>query len=139
MANSLVVHIMLNEGSEVPKASIQLEFIGASSNTEHMGLFRSYFLHPNSESHILFFFNGLLVLQGIFFQKFNFFSTGSIGPQSFSSVGVHRSRFEYGALGLVSIISPSFELGIMHRFFYELLIIQGIFCQIFKFFLNQLN
>ena len=38
-------------------------------------------------------------------------------PQNFNSVGVHRSRFEYGALGLVSIISPSSELGIAHRFF----------------------
>ena len=46
----------------------------------------------------------------------NFFSTGWTGPQSFSSARVHRSRFEYRALGLVSIISPSSELGIMHHF-----------------------
>ena len=38
-------------------------------------------------------------------------------PQNFSSVGVHRSKFEYGALGLVSIISPSSKLRIVHHFF----------------------
>ena len=56
-----------------------------------------------------------------------FFSTGSTSPQSFNLVGVHKSKFEYGALGLVSIISPSFELRITHRFFYGLLVLQEIF------------
>ena len=51
-------------------------------------------------------------------------------PQNFSSVGVHRSRFEYRALGLVSIIFPSFELGIAHIFFFVgFLILQGTLCQ----------
>ena len=40
MTNSLVVHIMLKEESEVsPKTSVQLEFVGACSNTKHLGLF----------------------------------------------------------------------------------------------------
>ena len=162
MANSLVVHIMLNEGSEVPKASIQLEFIGASSNTGHSALLLA--ISSLSKLGILYhFFYGLLVLQGIFYQNFNFFlnrldrspklqfnwssqeqvrirgtppcfqpylphpnseshtvifinflffkeysfkisiflSTGSISPQSFNSVGVHKSKFEYGALRLI--------------------------------------
>ena len=60
-------------------------------------------------------------------------------PKNFNSVGIHRSRFEFGALGLVLIISPSSKLVIMHHFFYGLLILQGTFCQIFKFFLNQLD
>ena len=38
-------------------------------------------------------------------------------PKNFSSVGIHRSRSEFRALGLVLIISPSSDLGIMHRFF----------------------
>ena len=37
------------KGSEVPKVSIQSEFLGACSNTEHLGLFQSYLPHPNSE------------------------------------------------------------------------------------------
>ena len=60
-------------------------------------------------------------------------------PQNFSSIGVHRSRFEYGALGIVSIISPSSVLGIAHHFFNGLLVLQGILYQNFKFFLNRLN
>ena len=44
---------------------------------------------------------------------------------------------EFGALGLVLIISPSSELRIVHRFLDGLLVLQGIFCQNFKFFLNQ--
>ena len=73
MANSLVFHIMLKKGSEVPKVSVQLKFIGAGSNTEHLGLSQSYLPHPNSESCAAF-FDGLLVLQGIFCQNFKFFS-----------------------------------------------------------------
>ena len=138
MANSLVVHIMLKEGSEVPKVSVQPKFIGAGSNTEHLGLFRSYLPHLNSELCTIFFMDSL------FFKEYsvkisNFCSTGSTGPKNFSSARVHRSRFEYGALGLVSIISPSSKVGIKHCFFYGLLVLQGILCQNFKFFLNQLN
>ena len=59
--------------------------------------------------------------------------------QNFSSVGVHKSKFGYGALGLSSFISPSSELRIMHHFFYGLLVIQGTFYQNFKFFLNRLD
>ena len=113
----------------VPKVSVHLEFIGASSNTEHLGLFRSYLPHPNSESCTIF------LMDSLFFKKYFsklqiFFSTGSTGPQSFSSARVHRSRFKYGALGLVSIISPLFELRIVHHFhlfIYGFLILQGIF------------
>ena len=39
---------------------------------------------------------------------------GSESPQNFSSIGVHRSRFEYGTLRLVLIISSSSELGIVY-------------------------
>ena len=35
----------------------------------------------------------------------------------FSLVGVYRGMLRFGALGLVLIISPFFELGIEHRFF----------------------
>ena len=55
-------------------------------------------------------------------------------PKNFSSVGIHRSRFEFGALALVLIISLSFELGIVHHFFYGLLILQGTFFKISNFF-----
>ena len=55
-------------------------------------------------------------------------------PKIFSSVGIHRSRFEFGALVLVLIISPSFELGIVYPFFYRLLILQGKLYQNLKFF-----
>ena len=76
MANSLVVHIMLKEGSEVPKVSVQPKFIGAGSNTEHLGLSQSYLSHPNSESCTVFFMDSL------FFKEYSikisiFFSTGS--------------------------------------------------------------
>ena len=37
------------------------------------------------------------------------------------------------------IISPSSELRIVCRFFYGLLVLQGILCQNFKFFLNRLD
>ena len=78
-------------------------------------MFQSYLPHPNSEWHIVF------LMDSLFFKKYSikisiFFSTDSTGPQSFSSARVHRSRFEYGALGLVSIISPSSKLGIVHHF-----------------------
>ena len=38
-------------------------------------------------------------------------------PKNFSLVGIHKSKLEFRALGLVLIISPSSELGIVHRFF----------------------
>ena len=60
-------------------------------------------------------------------------------PKNFSSVKIHRSRFEFGAHGLVLIIFPSSELGTAHRFFYGLLLLQGTFGQNFKIFLNQLD
>ena len=44
-------------------------------------------------------------------------------PKNFSSVGIHRSRFEFEALGFVLIISHSSELGMAHRFFIGLLIL----------------
>ena len=53
-------------------------------------------------------------------------------PKNFSLVGIRRSRFEFGALGLVLIISPSFELGIAHYFFVRFLILQGPLYQNFK-------
>ena len=78
MANSLVVHIILKEGSEVsPKTSVQLEFVGAGSNTEHLGLFWSYLPHLNSELRIIF------LLDSLFFKEYcikiwEFFSTGQL-------------------------------------------------------------
>ena len=83
-------------------------------------------------------------MDSLFFKEYfakisNLFSTGSTNPQSFSSVKIHRSMFEYGALGLVSIISPTSELGIMHCFFYGLIVLQGIFFQNLKYFLNRLD
>ena len=81
-------------------------------------------------------------IDSLFFKEYyvkisKFFLTGSTGPQSFSSTKVRRSKFEYGALGLVLIISPSFELGIVYHFFYGLLVLQGIFYQNLKFFSQQ--
>ena len=78
-------------------------------------MFRSYLPHLNLGLCTIF-------MDSLFFKEYsvkisNFFSTGSTGPQNFSLVRVHRSKFEYGALGLVSIISPSSELRIKHRFF----------------------
>ena len=45
-------------------------------------------------------------MDSLFFKEYYvkisiFFSTGSTGPQNFNSVGVHRSRFKYGALCLL--------------------------------------
>ena len=66
----------------------------------------------------------------------NFFSTDS---QSFSLGRIHWSKSEFGALGFVLIISPSSDLGIAHRFFNGLLILQVTFCKNFKIFLNRLD
>ena len=49
------------------------------------------------------------------------------------------SGFEYGALGIVSIISPSSELRIMHNFFCWFLILQEILCQNLTIFINRLT
>ena len=73
------------------------------------------------------------------FKISNIFSTSSTGSQSFSLGRIHWSRFEFIALGLVLIISPSSELRIAHHFFYGLIILQGTFCKNFKFFLNQFD
>ena len=61
-------------------------------------------------------------MDSLFFKKYsikisNFFSTGSTGPQSFSSVIIYWSMSEFGSLGLVLTKSLSSELGIMHHFF----------------------
>ena len=39
-------------------------------------------------------------------------------PQNFSLARVHRSKFEFGALRLVLVKSPSSGLEIMHHFFF---------------------
>ena len=64
----------------------------------------------------------------------NFFSIGSLDSQSFSLVGIHRSRSEFGALGLVLIISPLSKLGITHRFFMDSLLFKEHFLKISNFF-----
>ena len=120
----------------VLKVLVKSEFIGAGSNMEHLDLFRSYLCHPNSELCIGFFLWTPCSSRNIR-SKFQIFSR--VGPQSFNSDRIHRSMFEYGALGLVSIISPSSELGMAHRFFNGLLVLQEIFYQNFKFFLNRLD
>ena len=122
----------------VPKVSVQLEFIGACLNLEHLGLFRSYLSHPNSELRTIFFMD-FLFFKEYYFKISNFFSTSSTGPQSFNLARVHWSMSEFGALGLVLIISPSSELGITYHFFYGLLVLQGILSQNFNFFLNRLD
>ena len=58
-------------------------------------------------------------------------------PKNFSSVGVHRSRFNYGAHELVLIIFPSSKLKIEHRFFVGFLILQGRLYQNFRIFINR--
>ena len=57
-------------------------------------------------------------------------------PKNFSSVGIHRSRFEFGALGLVLIISPSSKLIIVYRFFMDSPFIKEHFVKILIFFLT---
>ena len=90
------------------------------------------------KSCTIFFMDSLFFKE--YFSKFQFFFlTGSTNPQLFSSVGVHRNRFEYGHSTLFLVISPSSELGIVHRFFYGLLVLQEIFYQNFNFFLNRLD
>ena len=74
-----------------------------------------------------------------YFKISNFFSTGSTCSQCFSLGKIHWSRFEFIALGLVLIISPSSEFRIMHHFFYGLIILQGTFRKNFKFFLNRFD
>ena len=103
-----------------------------------LGLFWSYLPHPNLELHTIFYIDSL------FFKEHsikisNFFSTVSTGSQSFSLGRIHWSMSEFGALGLILIIFPSFELRIMHHFFYGLLILQGTFYQNLKNFLNRLD
>ena len=73
MANSLVVHMMLKEGSGVPKVSVQPEFIGTGSNVEHLGLFRSYLPYPRSKSCTILFMDSFFFKE-YFFKNFNFFS-----------------------------------------------------------------
>ena len=66
----------------LPKTLVQLEFIGAGLNKEHLGLFRSYLSHPNSESPTFFF-----LLDSLFFKehcvKIWEFATGSTSLTSF--------------------------------------------------------
>ena len=103
-----------------------------------LGLFWSYLPHPNLELHTIFYIDSLFFKEHSF-KISNIFSTSSTGSQSFSLGRIHWSRFEFIALGLVLIISPSSELRIAHHFFYGLIILQGTFCQIFKNFLNRLD
>ena len=64
-----------------------------------------------------------------------FFSTSLTGSQSFSLGIIHWSRSEFGALGLVLIISPSSNLRIAHRFFFiNSLFFKKHFVKISKFF-----
>ena len=57
------------------------------------------------------------------------------------SIKVHYwSKFEFGALEIVLVISPSSEFEIiLHFFFVGFVILQGTFFQIFKIFLSQIN
>ena len=57
----------------------------------------------------------------------------------FSLVGVYRGMLRFGALGLVLIISPFFELGIAYRFFHGFLTLPEKFYQIFKIFCNRFD
>ena len=86
------------------------------SNKKHLGLFRSYLPHLNLELCIVYFMDSLFSKEYSVKISKNF-PIGLTGPQSFSLGKIHCNMFEFGALGLVSIISPSSELEIMHRFF----------------------
>ena len=92
-------------------------------------------ISPSSELGITHHF----FLDSLFLKEYSvkisiFFSTGSTGPQSFCSAIVHKSRFEYGALGLVLIISPSSELGIAYHFFMDSLFFKEYSVKILNFF-----
>ena len=58
-------------------------------------------------------------------------------PQNFNSIGIPRSRFEYGVIGLVLIISLSSELEIVHQFFIFYLLDSLFFNRFIEFFLRR--
>ena len=83
-----ISNFFLKRLNRFPKISVQLKFIGASPNSEHLGLFWSYLPHPTLESCIVFFY-GLFILQGTFYQNFKIFlnrldqlASGSTGSSS---------------------------------------------------------
>ena len=80
------------------------------------------------------FFINFLFFKEYYFQISNFFSTGSTGPQSFSLARIHWSMSEFGALRLVSIISPSSKLGITYHFFMDSLFFKEYYLKISNFF-----
>ena len=62
-------------------------------------------------------FYGLLVLQGIFYQNFKKFSNRLNQSSKFQFTQNSLKQSEFGEFGLVSIISPSSKLEIMHSLF----------------------
>ena len=91
---------------------VQQISIKASSNSEHPSLFWSYLPHPDSKSCAVFFFVGLLILQGIFPQKFRFFFLNRI-DQLGTAQPVHRASLR-GTLFLL-ILEPKSYLVWAHK------------------------
>ena len=91
----------------VAKVSVQPEFIGAYMNSEHLGLFRSYLPHPNSESRTVFFIDSL------FFKEYslkisNFFSTDSICWQPVHWASLYRAL-------ILAILEPKSYMAQAHK------------------------
>ena len=87
--------------------------MGASPNSEHLGLFWPYLPHLTLQLCIVLFMDSLFFRENSVKISY-FFSTG---PQSFSLGRMHGSKSEFGALRLVLAISPSSDLGILYCFF----------------------
>ena len=80
-------------------------------------------------------------MDSLFFQehfvKFSkFFTTGQLVGSLFSRFSrfIESAGVEHWFFVIALIISPSSELGIMHRFFNGFLTLLGTFCQIFRIF-----
>ena len=122
----------------IPKVSVQLEFIGAGSNTEHLSLFRQYLPHPNSELCTIFLWTPCSSRNIL--PKFQICSRPD---RPIPKVSV-QSKF-IGAclntehLGLFQSYLPHPNSESCTVFFYGLIVLQGIFFQNLKYFLNRLN
>ena len=75
------------------------------------------------------------------FPSFSHHAIGKKGglPKILGKLEVIGTWFIFGALGIVSIISPSSKLIIACHCFFGLLILQEIFSQNFKIFLNRMD
>ena len=103
------------------------EFGALKACFDHISLIRTRNCAP--------FFCGLLIHQGTLCQNFKFFINRIDRlPKSFKLGKIHWSKSKFEALGLVLIISPSSDLGIMHHFFMDSLFFKEHSVKVSKFF-----